>query len=173
MAISYALRPDNENLVKAKVVIEAANAATTPEAEAALSARGVAVVPDFVANAGAAAWAWWLLLGEVGADPADSFLRLRTEMQSKVALLLAEWNMDRLPLRVTGLKLVEANRAARAEVALTPEGEPAAAHPVSRGPRGASTGAPRGHLSPRSGRSRRPGRPASRRPACCARRCRA
>ncbi|WP_326949755.1 glutamate dehydrogenase [Amycolatopsis sp. NBC_01307] len=124
-AISYALRPDNENLVKAKVVIEAANAATTPEAEAALSARGVAVVPDFVANAGAAAWAWWLLLGEVGADPADSFLRLRTEMQSKVALLLAEWNMDRLPLRVTGLKLVEANRAARAEVALTPEGEPA------------------------------------------------
>ncbi|MFJ1759699.1 Glu/Leu/Phe/Val dehydrogenase dimerization domain-containing protein [Amycolatopsis sp. NPDC088138] len=124
-AISYALRPDNENLVKAKVVIEAANAATTPEAEAALSARGVAVVPDFVANAGAAAWAWWLLLGEVGADPADSFLRLRTEMQAKVALLLADWKMDRMPLRVTGLKLAETNRAARAEAALTPEGEPA------------------------------------------------
>ncbi|GAB3167984.1 Glu/Leu/Phe/Val dehydrogenase dimerization domain-containing protein [Amycolatopsis stemonae] len=123
-AISYALRPDNENLVKASVVVEAANAATTPEAEAALSARGVAVVPDFVANAGAAAWAWWLLLGEVGADPADSFLRLRTEMQAKVALLLTEWNMDRLPLRITGLKLAEANRAQRAEAALTPEGEP-------------------------------------------------
>jgi glutamate dehydrogenase (NAD(P)+) len=123
-AISYALRPDNENLVKAKVVIEAANAATTPEAEAALSARGVAVVPDFVANAGAAAWAWWLLLGEVGADPADSFLRLRTEMQAKVALLLTEWNMDRLPLRITGLRLAETNRAERAEAALAPEGEP-------------------------------------------------
>ncbi len=81
-------------------------------------------MPDFVANAGAAAWAWWLLLGEVGADPADSFLRLRTEMQAKIALLLAEWNMDRLPLRVTGLRLAEANRARRAEAALAPEGEP-------------------------------------------------
>jgi len=114
-AISYALRTDNESVVKASVVVEAANAATTPEAEAALSARGVAVVPDFVANAGAAAWAWWLLLGEVGADPADSFLRLRTEMQTKVALLLTEWNLDRVPLRVTGLRLAETTRAQRAE----------------------------------------------------------
>ena len=117
-AISYALRADNESVVKASVVVEAANAATTPEAEAALSARGVAVVPDFVANAGAAAWAWWLLLGEVGADPADSFLRLRTEMQAKVALLLTEWNLDRVPLRVTGLQLAEATRARRAEAAV-------------------------------------------------------
>ncbi|GAA3570379.1 Glu/Leu/Phe/Val dehydrogenase dimerization domain-containing protein [Amycolatopsis ultiminotia] len=124
-AISYALRVDNENLVKAKVVVEAANAATTPEAEAALSARGVAVIPDFVANAGAAAWAWWLLLGEVGADPADSFLRLRTEMQAKVALLLTEWNLDRVPPRVTGLKLAETTRTARAEEAMTPGGAPA------------------------------------------------
>ncbi|WP_432844723.1 Glu/Leu/Phe/Val dehydrogenase dimerization domain-containing protein [Amycolatopsis sp. CA-161197] len=124
-AISYALRVDNENLVKAKVVVEAANAATTPEAEASLSARGVAVIPDFVANAGAAAWAWWLLLGEVGADPADSFLRLRTEMQAKVALLLAEWNLDRVPPRVTGLQLAETTRAARAAEAQANEGAPA------------------------------------------------
>ncbi|WP_328610111.1 glutamate dehydrogenase [Amycolatopsis sp. NBC_00345] len=124
-AISYALRVDNENLVKAKVVVEAANAATTPEAEASLSARGVAVIPDFVANAGAAAWAWWLLLGEVGADPADSFLRLRTEMQAKVALLLAEWNLDRVPPRVTGMRLAETTRAARTEEALAEEGAPA------------------------------------------------
>ncbi|WP_037367024.1 Glu/Leu/Phe/Val dehydrogenase dimerization domain-containing protein [Amycolatopsis orientalis] len=117
-AISYALRVDNENLVKAKVVVEAANAATTPEAEAALSARGVAVIPDFIANAGAAAWAWWLLLGEVGADPADSFLRLRTEMQAKVALVLAEWHLDRVPPRVTALRQAEAVQQARAEEAV-------------------------------------------------------
>ncbi|MET7998897.1 Glu/Leu/Phe/Val dehydrogenase dimerization domain-containing protein [Amycolatopsis sp. NPDC005232] len=124
-AISYALRVDNENLVKAKVVVEAANAATTPEAEASLSARGVAVIPDFVANAGAAAWAWWLLLGEVGADPADSFLRLRTEMQAKVALLLAEWNLDRVPPRVTGLQLADTTRAARAAETQANEDAPA------------------------------------------------
>ncbi|GHF39555.1 glutamate dehydrogenase (NAD(P)+) [Amycolatopsis bartoniae] len=90
-AISYAITPDNTVDVRAKVVVEAANAATTPEAEAMLAARGIPVIPDFVANAGAAAWAWWLLLGHVGADPEDSFRRLRTEMRAKVALLLERW----------------------------------------------------------------------------------
>jgi glutamate dehydrogenase (NAD(P)+) len=109
-AISYAITAANAADIAGKVVIEAANSATTEEAEAALTARGIPVIPDFVANAGAAAWAWWLLLGEVGADPADSFLRLRTEMQSKVALLLADWTTDRTPPRVTGHHLAATNR---------------------------------------------------------------
>ncbi|MEU0469627.1 Glu/Leu/Phe/Val dehydrogenase dimerization domain-containing protein [Amycolatopsis sp. NPDC006131] len=112
-AISYALTPDNVPEVAAKVVVEAANAATTPEAEAMLAARGIPVVPDFVANAGAAAWAWWLLLGQVGADPVDSFHRLQTEMRSKVALLLAAWFADGIPPRTTAQELAAANRAAR------------------------------------------------------------
>lgn len=115
-AISYALTPDNSYDVAAKVIIEAANAATTPEAEAMLTARGIPVVPDFVANAGAAAWAWWLLLGQVGADPADSFLRLRTEMQSKVALLLGQWTMEGVAPRQTAAELALANRGALTEV---------------------------------------------------------
>lgn len=112
-AISYALTPDNVPDVSAKVVVEAANAATTPEAEAMLAARGIPVVPDFVANAGAAAWAWWLLLGQVGADPVDSFHRLQTEMRSKVALVLAAWFADGVPPRTTAEELAAANRAAR------------------------------------------------------------
>jgi glutamate dehydrogenase (NAD(P)+) len=100
-AISYAITPDNTADVVAKVVVEAANAATTPEAEAMLAARGIPVLPDFVANAGAAAWAWWLLLGQVGTDPADSFLRLRTEMRAKVALLLGPWISDGVSPRRT------------------------------------------------------------------------
>jgi glutamate dehydrogenase (NAD(P)+) len=103
-AISYAITPDNSFDVAAKVVVEAANAATTPEAEAMLTARNVPVVPDFVANAGAAAWAWWLLLGQVGADPADSFHRLRTEMHEKVGLLLERWTVDGVPPRQTALR---------------------------------------------------------------------
>ncbi|WP_112283504.1 Glu/Leu/Phe/Val dehydrogenase dimerization domain-containing protein [Prauserella muralis] len=114
-AISYALTPDNSMDVAAKVVVEAANSATTPEAEAMLAARGIPVIPDFVANAGAAAWAWWLLLGQVGANPADSFHRLRTEMQAKVALLLGQWQLDGAPPRRTAWELADANR-----LALTP-----------------------------------------------------
>ena len=112
-AISYALTPVNAADVAAKVVVEAANAATTPEAESTLAARGIPVVPDFVANAGAAAWAWWLLLGQVGADPVDSFHRLRTEMRSKVALLLSAWLAGGVPPRVTAEDLAATNRAAR------------------------------------------------------------
>lgn len=114
-AISYAITADNAADVAASVVVEAANAATTPEAEATLTACGIPVIPDFVANAGAATWAWWLLLGEVGAEPADSFLRLRTEMHSRIALLMNEWDAARVPPRVAATELAEANRAERAE----------------------------------------------------------
>ncbi|EHR51025.1 glutamate dehydrogenase/leucine dehydrogenase [Saccharomonospora marina XMU15] len=112
-AISYALTPDNSFDVAARVVVEAANSATTPEAELMLAARGIAVIPDFVANAGAAAWAWWLLLGHVGADPTESFLKLRTEMQAKVALLLGAWNTDRVRPRQTAWDFVAARRSSR------------------------------------------------------------
>jgi len=110
-AISYAITPDNSYDVAAKVVVEAANAATTPEAEAMLAARGVPVIPDFVANAGAAAWAWWLLLGWVGMEhndvttAEDSFRLLRTQMAEKVGSLLAAWHSDRIPPRQTGLAM--------------------------------------------------------------------
>ncbi|MFC8532045.1 Glu/Leu/Phe/Val dehydrogenase dimerization domain-containing protein [Nocardia sp. NPDC057227] len=101
-AISYAITPDNSFDVRAKVVVEAANAATTPEAEAMLAARGIPVLPDFVANAGAVAWAWWLLLGLVDDNPENSFDRLRTIMHSKVALLLAAWTDHGVTPRDTG-----------------------------------------------------------------------
>lgn len=98
-AVSYAITGDNCTTVDAKVVVEAANAATTPDAELDLTARGIAVIPDFVANAGAVAWAWWLLLGYVGDHPDDSFDRLRHEMTAKVSGLLAAWNPSHGPIR--------------------------------------------------------------------------
>jgi glutamate dehydrogenase (NAD(P)+) len=114
-AISYAITPDNSFGVQAKVVVEAANTASTPEAEAMLTARGIPVLPDFVANAGAAAWAWWLLLGQVGDDPEDSFLRLRTEMHAKVGLLLERWIVDGVPPRDTGFAMAATRRDALAQ----------------------------------------------------------
>ncbi|CAM3122868.1 Glu/Leu/Phe/Val dehydrogenase dimerization domain-containing protein [Saccharomonospora xinjiangensis] len=115
-AISYALTPDNSYDVRASAVVEAANAATTPEAEAMLAGRGIPVIPDFVANAGAAAWAWWLILGQVGADPTDSFVKLRAEMQTKVALLLSAWNAGRVPPRRTALEFVTARDLAESSL---------------------------------------------------------
>ena len=108
-AISYAITPDNTSDVAARVVVEAANAATTPEAEAMLAARNIPVLPDFVANAGAVAWAWWLLLGEVDDDPDTSFDRLRTVMHAKVSQLLARWADEGVTPRQTGHEFAAAH----------------------------------------------------------------
>jgi glutamate dehydrogenase (NAD(P)+) len=67
------------------------------------------VVPDFIANTGAAAWAWWLLQGQVGTDPQDSFRRLSTEMRSKVAVLAEHWTTERIPMRQTAFSLASTN----------------------------------------------------------------
>lgn len=111
-AVSYALRADNCAAVNAKVIVEAANAATTPDAELDLTARGIVVIPDFVANAGAVAWAWWLLLGYVGDNPEDSFDRLRTEMTTKVIGLLSHWTPEQGPLRWSAASAVGRDRIA-------------------------------------------------------------
>ncbi|HLS64878.1 MAG TPA: Glu/Leu/Phe/Val dehydrogenase dimerization domain-containing protein [Ruania sp.] len=115
-AISYAISAENVDTVSARVVVEAANTGVLPEAEAALTAREILVIPDFVANAGAAAWAWWLLLGEVGLDPYDSFDRLRLEMFARVNQMMAEWNTVGVPPRSTALGIAAANLKSMAGV---------------------------------------------------------
>ena len=118
-AVSYAVKPEMVPEVRAKVIIEAANTPITPEAEQQLAARGVPVIPDFVANSGAVAWAWWLLLGRVDADPVLSFSVLREEMLAKIPPLLAAWDAEGTTPREAALRLAdwqtERNRAAEAE----------------------------------------------------------
>lgn len=110
-AISYAIKPANVDAVAAKIVVEAANSSIVPEAEATLAARGVPVLPDFVANAGAAAWAWWLLLGRVGSNPADSFAMLRKEMLDRIPRLIEAWDTDRTTPRSAAVQLADKQAA--------------------------------------------------------------
>ena len=72
------------------------------------------VIPDFVANAGAVAWAWWLLLGRVDADPALNFTALRQEMLAKMAPLLSAWDTERFAPRTTALRLADRQTGAYA-----------------------------------------------------------
>jgi len=51
-ALEGALRRDNADAVKAKIVAEAANGPTTPSADEILAKKGVFVIPDFLCNAG-------------------------------------------------------------------------------------------------------------------------
>lgn len=118
-AFSYAITAKTVPNITATVVIEAANSATTPEAEELLAVRGIPVIPDFVANAGAAAWTWWLLQGLVDTDPEQSFRQLRTQMQAKVAFMLAEWHDSGVSPRRSGWGFADANHRALANTQLT------------------------------------------------------
>ncbi len=51
-ALEEQIRADNVERVRASVVLEIANGPTTPEADDLLSERGVAILPDVLANAG-------------------------------------------------------------------------------------------------------------------------
>lgn len=51
-ALGHVLTRDNANEVRAKLIVEAANAPTTPEADEIFERRGIMVVPDILANAG-------------------------------------------------------------------------------------------------------------------------
>ena len=51
-AMEGQLRGDNADAVRAKIVAEAANGPTTPKADEIMSANGIVVLPDILANAG-------------------------------------------------------------------------------------------------------------------------
>lgn len=51
-ALEEQLTSENQDRIRAGIVLEIANGPTTPEADMALSARGVKVIPDVLANAG-------------------------------------------------------------------------------------------------------------------------
>jgi glutamate dehydrogenase (NAD(P)+) len=51
-ALGGVLHKENAEAVRAKVIVEGANAPTTPEADEILDRRGVLIVPDILANAG-------------------------------------------------------------------------------------------------------------------------
>lgn len=104
-AVSYAITADNMEKVRARVVVEAANAATTPDAETALIGKGIPVIPGFVANAGAVVWAWLLLQGEVGEDANQTFVSLSSRIRPLVQFLMQEWDSLGISPREAALKI--------------------------------------------------------------------
>jgi glutamate dehydrogenase (NAD(P)+) len=97
-ATSYCVSETEAGRVRAQLVVEAANVPVTPEAEALLATRGVPVIPDFVANAGAAAWAWWVIFGLV-TDADDSRAMVAAHVRPLVGQLMTAWTADRTDVR--------------------------------------------------------------------------
>ncbi len=83
-AVSYCIDEHHAGRVRARWVVEGANVPVTSEAEAVLAARGITVVPDFVANSSTNSWWWWVLSGDCGADAASSYTLIRGTMRAMV-----------------------------------------------------------------------------------------
>ncbi|MGW4441878.1 Glu/Leu/Phe/Val dehydrogenase dimerization domain-containing protein [Streptomyces sp. NPDC004682] len=105
-AVSYAIDATNQEHIRARWIVEAANMPVLPEAEAALTARGACVLPDVVVNSGTNAWWWWTLFGDIGPDAEEAFGRLRRSMRALTGLMLDRATADGTTPRAAAHALV-------------------------------------------------------------------
>ncbi|MFD4374278.1 Glu/Leu/Phe/Val dehydrogenase dimerization domain-containing protein [Streptomyces sp. NPDC058486] len=105
-AVSYAIDAGNQERITARWIAEAANMPVLPEAEAALAARGVTVLPDVVVNSCTNAWWWWTLFGDVEADADQAFARVRGAMRDLTGRVLDRAGADGVLPRAAAHALV-------------------------------------------------------------------
>lgn len=97
-ALECQVRKDNAGDVKARLVVEAANAPVTPEADEALQQRGIVVLPDIVANGGGVVVSYfeWVQNLENQQWPLDEVERkLKSRMEASVDAIVARWQVIR------------------------------------------------------------------------------
>ncbi len=98
------VREDNAARLRARLVLQGANIPFTPGAEKALAARGVLVIPDFVANAGGVICA---AMEYHGATQAAAFDVIAAKLRENTQAVLAGAKGGVLP-REAALRLAEA-----------------------------------------------------------------
>jgi glutamate dehydrogenase (NAD(P)+) len=87
-AMSYVITDANVDAVGARLVVEAANVATLASAQERLHARGVTVVPDFLANVATNAWWWWTLFGDIEPAAEAAFAKIASTLGGLVTEML-------------------------------------------------------------------------------------
>lgn len=109
-AISGCITAVNQSQIRAGVLVEAANLPVTSEAEAELAARGIPVIPDFIANSGTNAWWWWLTFGDIDGSWAESESMVRRRLFELTSEMLERADARELTPREAGLELARERR---------------------------------------------------------------
>ena len=95
-AIECQVREDNAAEVRARLIVEAANAPVTPEADDILQQRGVVVLPDIVANGGGVVVSYfeWVQNLENQQWPLDEVERkLKSKIEAAVDAIIERWKL--------------------------------------------------------------------------------
>jgi glutamate dehydrogenase (NAD(P)+) len=79
-AVSSCITVENQKDVVAQLIVEASNLPITQEAEALLAARGITVIPDFLANSATNAWWWLRLFGDIDGTWEQSEQKIRARL---------------------------------------------------------------------------------------------
>src|SRR5690606_36047525 len=101
-ALENQLHEGNMADIKAQVIVEGANAPTTQEADDYLSAKGVIIIPDILANAGGVIVSYfeWLQGRETQYDSEEEIYKnLFAQMKRTLDTVLPQYYGDPLPLR--------------------------------------------------------------------------
>lgn len=104
-AVSNCIGQEDSGQITASLIVEAANLPVSPAAERALAERGVAVIPDFVANSGTNAWWWWVLFGDVDGSWAESAAMLDARLRVLTDAALTGSERDGVTPREAALAL--------------------------------------------------------------------
>jgi glutamate dehydrogenase (NAD(P)+) len=102
---------DNVGRLRTKLVLQGANIPFSPGAEDALHARGVLVVPDFIANAGGVICA---AMEYRGATESQAFQTIEEKIRTNVEAVLSDATARRVTPRQAAMRLA----AARVEEAM-------------------------------------------------------
>ncbi|WP_152348252.1 Glu/Leu/Phe/Val dehydrogenase dimerization domain-containing protein [Brevibacterium sp. CFH 10365] len=108
-AVSYSITPDNCDRIQASLIVEAANMPVVPTAEERLLARGVTVVPDFLANSATNAWWWWVTFGDVDGSWDDSRTIVTTTLRELTTEVLTAARDQGISPRAAAQAKVDAN----------------------------------------------------------------
>jgi len=109
-AISGAITSEHVDRIQTRLVVEGANMPTTEEAERKLVARGVRIVPDFIANSGGIGLFGALLFHGLPPEPATILAFLDQTISGSVHRIFDIAEQEKISLRQAAHRLVEERR---------------------------------------------------------------
>ncbi len=106
-AIAGAINENNVKTVGAKLILEGANIPITPKAQETLTKKGTPIIPDFIANAGAAAGFGLVLTGQCPVEKV--FEEFSKRIRSGVRYCIEESQRSKITTRQAAINLANKN----------------------------------------------------------------